>query len=81
MHLKNETKNDPKSEKKSWVQAEKLVQIGVMLPLALIVGYFLGSWLDDKFHTTWIKMVGLLLGIAAGFVQLVRLATSDEANK
>ena len=69
------------SEKKSWVQAEKLVQIGVMLPLALIVGYFLGSWLDDKFHTHWIKIVGLLLGIAAGFVQLVRLVTSDEASK
>lgn len=65
------------SEKKSWVEAEKLVQLGVMLPLALIVGYFLGSFLDDKFHTTWMKVVGLFLGIIAGFVQLVRVAGSE----
>ena len=64
-------------EKKSWVEAEKLVQLGVMLPLALIVGYFLGSFLDDWLHTTWLKIVGLFLGIITGFVQLVRVAGSE----
>lgn len=74
----SEDENKPQpSEKKQWVQAEKLVQIGVMLPLALVIGYFLGSWLDGKFGTTWIKIVGILLGIAAGFVQLIRLAGSE----
>lgn len=66
------------SEKKSWVKAEGIVQIGVMMPLALVVGYFIGSFLDDKFHTTWIKIVGLLVGIAAGFVQLVRIAGREK---
>jgi ATP synthase protein I len=69
--------NKPQSEKKSWVKAEGIVQIAFMMPLALVVGYFAGSWLDEKFHTTWIKMVGLLLGIAAGFVQLIRIAGTE----
>ena len=75
--MTSEDNKPPQSEKKSWVEAEKLVQLGVMLPLALIVGYFVGSFLDDKFHTTWIKIVGLFIGIAAGFVQLVRVAGSE----
>jgi F0F1-type ATP synthase assembly protein I len=72
-----EDENKPESEKKSWVRAESIVQIGVMMPLALVVGYFLGSFLDEKFHTTWMKLAGLLIGIAAGFVQLVRVASAE----
>ena len=69
-----------KSEKKQWVAAEKYIQLGIMLPLALVVGYFLGSFLDNKLGTTWIKIVGLFVGIIAGFVQLVRVAMSDDAK-
>jgi ATP synthase protein I len=72
----DDNKEEP-SEKKSWVRAESIVQIGVMMPLALVVGYFLGSFLDEKFHTTWMKMAGLLIGIAAGFVQLIRVASAE----
>ena len=75
--MKEEENKPQESEKKSWVKAESIVQIGVMMPLALVVGYFLGSFLDDKLHTTWIKIVGLLVGIAAGFVQLIRVAGKE----
>ena len=73
--------NEPQSEKKSWVEAEKYIQLGIMLPVAVVVGYFLGSFLDDKFGTTWIKLAGLFVGIIAGFVQLARIAMSDDAKK
>ena len=33
--------------------------------------------LDKAFHTHWIYIPGLLLGIAAGFVQLVRQLMRD----
>ena len=79
--MTDEPEKEQQSEKKSWVEAEKYIQLGVMLPLAVVVGYFLGSFLDDKFHTTWMKLAGLLLGIAAGFVQLVRVANSPDAKK
>jgi F0F1-type ATP synthase assembly protein I len=68
---------EPQSEKKSWIEAEKLVQIGVTFPLALVIGYFAGSWLDGKMGTSWIKIVGIFVGIAGGFVQLIRLASSE----
>ena len=75
--MKSEEDKPEPSEKKSWVEAEKLIQLGVMMPLALILGYFGGSWLDEKLHTTWMKMVGLFVGIAAGFVQLIRVAGTE----
>jgi F0F1-type ATP synthase assembly protein I len=76
MNKENKSGTGP-SEKKQWIEAEKLVQIGIMFPLALVIGYFSGAWLDGKFGTTWIKIAGIFVGIAAGFVQLIRLAGSE----
>ncbi|MCU1284625.1 MAG: hypothetical protein JWO13_975 [Acidobacteriales bacterium] len=72
--------NEKKSEKKSWVEAEKYIQLGVTLPAAIVIGYFLGSLMDRWLGTHWIRIAGLLVGIAAGFVQLVRVAMA-ESNK
>ena len=73
----DEKNSSPPSEKKQWIEAERLVQIGVTFPLALVIGYFAGSWLDGRFGTSWIKVMGIFVGIAAGFVQLIRLAGSE----
>jgi F0F1-type ATP synthase assembly protein I len=51
-----------------------------MLPLATFVGYAIGYLLDKAFHTHWIYIVGLILGIAAGFVQLIRYLMRDSAD-
>ncbi len=48
--------------------------IGPLLVASVLVGAFLGSWLDGKLGTTpWLLVAGTLLGTAAGFVQLVKL--------
>jgi len=66
---------DPnKSPKTKWVEIEKYIQLGVMLPAATFIGWLIGHLLDLHFHTNWIYLVGLGLGIAAGFVQLFRVA-------
>ena len=39
-----------------------------------------GYLLDRAFHTDFLYIVFLLVGIAAGFVQLVRLAMRDTRN-
>lgn len=62
--------------KKEWVGAEKYVQLGIALPAATFIGWALGALLDHWLGTHWIFIVGLLLGIAAGFVQLIRVAIS-----
>jgi F0F1-type ATP synthase assembly protein I len=56
----------------SLVEAEKLIQLAFLLPAATVVGWLIGVGLDRAFHQTWIYIVGLLMGAAAGFVQLFR---------
>jgi F0F1-type ATP synthase assembly protein I len=60
--------------KKQWVTAEKYIQVGVTLPAATLIGWIVGVLLDRWLHTKWLFMAGLILGIVAGFVQLMRVA-------
>jgi F0F1-type ATP synthase assembly protein I len=64
----------PNTPKNKWVEIESYIQLGVMLPAATFVGWILGRLMDHWLHTDWIQYVGLGLGIAAGFVQLFRVA-------
>jgi len=68
------------SPKSQWVKVEKYIQLGVTLPAATFIGWVAGLALDHWLHTTWLYLVGLLLGIVAGFVQLFRvgMAASRE---
>jgi F0F1-type ATP synthase assembly protein I len=64
--------------KKPWpVIVGEYSSLAFMLPLATLVGYAIGYLLDKAFHTNWIYIPGLLLGIAAGFVQLIRQLMQD----
>jgi F0F1-type ATP synthase assembly protein I len=74
-------KDDRQSEKKSWVEAEKYIQLGITLPAATVIGWFIGSLLDKWLGTHWIKIAGLFIGIAAGFVQLVRVAIASSKEQ
>jgi ATP synthase protein I len=46
--------------------------IGLQVAFSIIIGYFVGDYLDNKvFHTTpWLTYIGLGMGIAAGFRNL-----------
>ncbi len=47
--------------------------LGMSVAIAIFLGLFLGLWLDKKFGTDPILMfIGLALGIAAGFSNIVR---------
>ena len=52
-----------------------------MLPLATFVGYALGYLADKALGTNWIYIPGLLFGIAAGFVQLIRHFLRDTRDE
>lgn len=65
-------------QKNPLVQFARYSQLALILPACTVVGWLLGSWLDRHFHTSWMEVVGLLLGVAAGFIQLVRTVTPDE---
>ncbi len=64
----------------AWVQAEKLMQIVMMLPSAGFIGWLAGYGLDRWLHQTWIGIVGALFGIIAGLVGAVRMAIAYSAD-
>ncbi|AXC14495.1 hypothetical protein ACPOL_5241 [Acidisarcina polymorpha] len=59
---------------KSLVQAERLVQIALVLPIAVLIGWFLGAMLDRWLHQHWITIVGIIFGMIAGMMEAVRMA-------
>jgi F0F1-type ATP synthase assembly protein I len=63
--------------KNFWLQFARYSQLAFALPAALVVGWLVGAALDRWLHTTWLYLAGLLLGIAAGFIELIRTAMRD----
>jgi ATP synthase protein I len=62
---------------KSLVQVESLIQLALMLPIATVVGWLIGAGLDKWLHQHWIYIPGLILGAAAGFVQIFRVVLAQ----
>jgi F0F1-type ATP synthase assembly protein I len=68
-------------DKKLWLQIARYSQLGLVLPAATFVGWLIGVGLDKWLHTTWLYLAGLLLGIVAGFIELIRTVMSSERNQ
>jgi F0F1-type ATP synthase assembly protein I len=64
----------------SLVEAEKLMQIALVLPSGVVIGWLAGAWLDSRLHQTWIVMVGIVLGSIAGLVSAIRMALAAGAG-
>ncbi len=58
----------------------KYSQLAFVFPAATIAGWLIGVALDRWLHTTWLYIVGLIVGIIAGFVELIRAAMSSESK-
>ena len=65
------------SGKSNWGQMASYAQLGFVFPAATVVGWLIGAGLDKWLHTTWLYIVGLLLGIVAGFVELIRTVSKS----
>lgn len=52
-----------------------------ILPAAALVGFGIGYLLDRVFHTGIFKIIFLLLGVAAGMIDLFRELTKDDSAK
>lgn len=59
--------------------------IGIFMGVAFVIGFFGGRWLDNRFHTQpWLMLVGMLVGIVAGFRELylvARRGLSEERRR
>ncbi len=55
----------------------RYLSMAMMLPAATFVGYLIGYLLDKWLGTSFLKIVFLLIGIAAGFIDLLRQLNKD----
>ncbi|MGB6194449.1 MAG: AtpZ/AtpI family protein [Terracidiphilus sp.] len=65
---------------KSYIQVEKIAQIGLVLPCAVLIGWLGGAWLDGHFHQSWMTITGFLLGCIAGMTSAIRMAMGLVAD-
>jgi len=63
------------------VQLGKYYGLIFVLPAAALVGFGIGYALDKFFHTGFLKIIFLLLGVAAGMIDLFRELTRDDPGK
>ena len=66
--------------KNPWVMVGEYTSLAVTLPASTAVGYLIGYGLDRLFHTHFLYIIFLILGIAAGFVQLIRQVQKDTGE-
>jgi len=59
------------------VTVGEYTSLAFLLPTTTVVGYIIGYYLDKAFHTDFLYLVFLILGIASGFVQLIRQLMRD----
>ena len=69
--------SDSDKPTKAAISAARYISIASMLPASTFVGYAIGYGLDYWLGTQYLKIVFLILGIIAGFTQLVRQLMSD----
>ena len=55
--------------------------LATLLPSTTFVGYAIGYLLDKALGTTYLKIVLLIVGIVAGFVQLIRELSKDTRDQ
>ena len=77
---RNKAHTRAQSGVKSLADAEKLIQISILLPCSAFVGWLGGAWLDSHFHQTWISLAGILFGGFSGLVYVVRLVMAGTSR-
>ncbi len=71
--------DDPREkQQKLWLQVGRFSQLAFALPAATVAGWLVGAALDRWLHTSWLSTVGLILGIVAGLIEVIRTASSSE---
>jgi F0F1-type ATP synthase assembly protein I len=57
----------------------KYYRVAFLLPASILAGFVIGYVLDKIFGTGFLKIIFLLLGVAAGIIEVIRELNSDDA--
>ncbi len=61
---------------RSLAKLENLLQLGLLLPACMVIGWAIGLALDHWLDKHWMNVAGLIAGAIVGFAQTVRVALS-----
>jgi F0F1-type ATP synthase assembly protein I len=61
-------------------QLSKYSGLMFLIPACVLIGYGIGYFLDKAFGTGFLKIVFLLLGVAAGMIELIREVNQDDGE-
>jgi len=68
----------PPENNKSLIWLSKYLSLAFTLPASVLAGYILGTIADHWLHLPILRAVGILLGMAAGLIQIIREISRDE---
>ena len=71
-------RDDSRNKKSFFAQVGRYSELAFVFPAATVAGWLLGMALDHWLHTTWLYLAGLIVGIVAGFVELIRVVSSSD---
>ncbi len=71
---------DQRERRNFVLQMAHYSHLAFVLPAATFMGWIIGALLDRWLHTSWLYLLGLLLGIVAGFVDLIRTLIVAEKD-
>lgn len=63
---------------KSLIWLSKYLSLAFTLPASVLAGYILGTIADHWLHMPVLRAVGILLGMVAGLIQIIREISRDE---
>ena len=72
--------NESPEKRSFWVAVARYSQLAFVFPAAVFAGWLIGTALDHWLHTTWLYILGLVLGMVAGFVELIRSVISSDSE-
>ena len=66
---------------KSLEEAEKLIQIAILLPASALVGWLVGAWIGHRLNQSWPPLAGILVGGILGLIYVVRLGMNNSGSR
>ena len=71
----------PSGDQGAWKALGELSSVGLALVICTVIGLAGGYYADHLLGTSpWLLLIGLVLGIAAGFVNLFRSVTRADRD-
>jgi F0F1-type ATP synthase assembly protein I len=70
----------PTKPDKSLIWLGKYLSLALTLPASVVAGYILGAIGDHFLHIPFLRVLGIIIGMTAGIVQIIR-ELSREAKK